>query len=171
MLNPKQFLYHGTNVSFKPGDIITPQSTGTLKEAIDRGSYGWKQSDADKSTPMAFASSDLEEARHYAAQTTSPDVLKRRQRKSRTPKIYEVEPVNPKSVLSSGKESASPDGFKVVRIAEKGPAARPMTREERNQLNKKRRRPFSVPSVTGLPEKQSEPIEHESIDNIIKGKQ
>jgi hypothetical protein len=162
-------LFHGTNVNLKPGEVITPQSTGTLKEAISRGSYGWRNSDADKNTPMAFATPHIDEARHYAAQTTSPDVLKRRRSKSRTPKIYRVEPVNPSSVVESGNEVASSEGFRVLGVAEKGPAARPLTKSERNQLTKKRRRPYSVPPVTGLPQTAPKPAEWESVDDIIKG--
>lgn len=165
-----QVLYHGTNVSFKPGDVIKPQATGTLHEAIQRGSGDWTVSEADRKTPMAFATPDLKDARFYANQTSFPDVIKRRQSKSRTPKVYHVEPINPKSIITGGKEVASPEGFRVLGVAEKGPASRPMTKAEQNELKRKRRRPHSVPPVTGLPVKRPEQSQLESVEDIVKNK-
>ena len=177
MLNPKQFLYHGTNAPLKAGDVVSPQPTGTIKEAISRGSTSWKLAKVDHTVPMAFATSDLDEARHYAAQTATPDVLRRRKSTSRTPRIYQVEPIDHKSVINypgsekgGVSEVASPKGFRVVKMVEKGTPAPARTRQQKNELQKKRRRPHSVPPVTGLPKKPSAPVEYESIESIIKGK-
>ena len=154
-----EILYHGTNAPLKVGDVIEPKESGTVQNAIKRGSTGWSKADVDKHTPMAFATPNAGEAQFYANQTAKPEADSRRTSKARKPRVYTVEPVNHESVIRMpggspiNKEAASPHGFKVTGVAHEGEAHPALNKEQKNNLQRKRRRPVSVPRVTGLPKK------------------
>lgn len=111
-------LYHGSGEEFKPGDMISHKSRfrpGRMAGVDSETERSFHESGYATSThkemPFVFASDETEYAKEYAHT--------KRQHQYDTPApghIYEVEAVNPKSLvhLMPG-EIGSPDGFRVVR--------------------------------------------------------
>lgn len=176
-----EVLYHGTNARLKVGDVVTPQPTGTIKEAIERGSSAWsKVEGVPHDVPMSFATEGLHFARHYADQAAVPSVTGRRQSKGRTPRVYTVEPVNPSNVIRNegNQEVASTEGFKVTGLAWKDAAKPALTPEQRKNVrqgrNNFRKGNFNTgvdpSSARKIASSKPETIKLPSVEDIIAGR-
>jgi hypothetical protein len=98
-----QFLYHGTNVDFEPGSMITPQSVDARVHA------------KPSVEGVVFATTNYEMADHYANTAAES--------KGGTPYIFAVEPSEDMERLKEGSTHTSKTGFKVShKMAEDGKA-------------------------------------------------
>lgn len=108
-----EILFHGTGYKFKKGDVILPASQAKVST-----NWGAKS----KNDPnYAYATDDIEQAKYFAATASLFD-------KSRHPRVYQVEPVNPDTAgwrekkfaggrggSQSFREHASSEGYRVVK--------------------------------------------------------
>jgi len=106
-------LFHGTGYKFKKGEVILPAAQGEVER-----NWGAKS----KNDPnYAYATDDLEQAKYFASVASLLG-------EGRRPRVYQVEPVNPKTAgwrekrfaggkggSSSFREHASSEGYRVIK--------------------------------------------------------
>lgn len=102
-------LYHGTTHPFEVGDVVLPAKTAGVES-------GWKVNDPEGTVvgkdvdEHAFATPDLETARHFAGINSGPNAKRH---------VFQVEPVDPtEPEIRQGidfPEIRSKKGFKVIR--------------------------------------------------------
>jgi hypothetical protein len=105
-----QFLYHGTNLHFEPGDVVRPRAETGANPNFDPEDDGFNQGD------RAYASTHPASAHFYAVNATQ-----RAGQSYDDNRIYQVEPVDPSDVelddegsIIMGKAFSSKSGFRVV---------------------------------------------------------
>lgn len=106
-----QFLYHGTNLNFEPGDQILPREVTGANPTFDPEDDGFNKGD------RAYAATHPAAAHFYAVNATQ-----RAGQGYDDNKIYEVEPIDTDDVepddegsIIMGKAFSSKSGFRVVK--------------------------------------------------------